>query len=57
MIDGVYYLTNHGEIIREITEAEYNRLSIAEARLMIGCMLMFVVMPVAHFGIRKHPKQ
>jgi len=52
IIDGAYWLTNHGNLVREITMLEYIRLSMAEMRLMTGCLLTFIVAPVAHFGIR-----
>lgn len=57
IIEGVYWLTNHGDLVREISEAEYIRLSMAEMRLMSGCLLTFIAMPVAHFGIRERSKQ
>ncbi len=51
-MDGAYWLTSHGNIIREITLNEYILLSMAEMRLMAGCLLTFIAVPVAHFGIR-----
>lgn len=56
-MDGAYWLTNHGNIIREITMLEYIRLSMAEMRLMAGCLLTFIAVPVTHFGIRKNNKK
>lgn len=50
IINGVYWLTDHGNLVREITEAEYIRLSRAEMRLMSGGLLTFIAIPIAHFS-------
>ena len=52
VIDGVFWLTNHGSQIEQITEAEYLRLCGAETRLMLGHLLVFLAIPTASFGRR-----
>jgi hypothetical protein len=46
MINGLYYLNNHGTI-KEITQSEYYKVLLAENRLMSGTILLFAVLPVA----------
>lgn len=47
--DGVYYLINLGERIREISEAEYGRLLLAEYRMFTGHILLLYALVVMYF--------
>lgn len=47
--DGVYYLINLGERIREISEAEYGRLLLAEYRMFTGHILLLYALAVMYF--------
>lgn len=50
--DGVYYLINLGERIREISKEEYGRLLLAEYRMFTGHILFFYALAVMFFKTR-----
>lgn len=50
--DGIYYLINLGERVREITSAEYSRLLLAEYRLFTGHILIFYALNVLFFKLK-----
>lgn len=50
IVDGVYWIVDHGKQVRQITEKEYLRLCMAEARMFIGQFLMFNAVFLAYFG-------
>ena len=50
--DGMYLLVSHGAVIRELARAEFLRLRGVEARMTIGFMLIFVLVPLTYFSAR-----
>lgn len=55
IVDGTYCLWNHG-FIREITEEEYNKLSLAESRFFTGHLLAFSAAPMLFFSTLRERK-
>ena len=51
--EGVYYLINMGERIREITKEDYGRLLLAEYRLFTGHILLLYALEVLFFRITR----
>ena len=51
--EGVYYLINMGERIREITKEDYGRLLLAEYRLFTGHILLLYALEVLFFRIKR----
>lgn len=51
--DGIYYLINLGERVREITAEEYGILLLAEYRLFTGHILLVYALEALFFRIKK----
>lgn len=51
--NGIYYLIDQGERIREITKEEYSSLLLAEYRLYTGHILFFYGLLLTYLRIRK----
>jgi hypothetical protein len=52
MVKGLYYLTDHGEIIRQIDFATYENLRFADYRLLTGHPMIFAIIPAVYFSYR-----
>ena len=50
MIDGAYWIKNHGVMVREINQQEYMNLCKAETCFFVGHQLFFNGLFVAYFG-------
>ena len=50
--DGVYYLINLGERVKEISEDEYTKLLLAEYRLFTGHILFLYSLTVLYFKMK-----
>ena len=53
MENGMYFLQNHGSLVREITKAEYDALRLVEARAVSAFPLLFSALPAVVFS-NKH---
>ena len=50
IIDGVYWLTNKGDLVRQITWEEYSKLIRAEASMVYGFFLFPTANPLAYYA-------
>jgi hypothetical protein len=55
--NGEFVLLNHGKLIRHLTEAEYHRQQIYEARGFSGHWLVFYLFPALYFLVPLAPKR
>jgi len=46
---GKFYLSNHGHVIREITESEFHRYEAYEVRGFSGHWMFFAMIPAVYF--------
>jgi len=46
---GKFYLTNHGKVVREITESEFHRFEAYEVRGFSGHWMLFSMVPAVYF--------
>ena len=49
MINGQYFLTSHGHVLANLTEAQYHLQRAYEVRLFSGIWLLFYLMPALYF--------
>jgi hypothetical protein len=57
MRNGEFVLLNHGKLIRHLTEAEYHRQQIYEARGFSGHWLVFYLVPALYFLLPVAPNR
>ena len=50
IVDGIYYLSNHGSIVHQISESEYYKLLLAERRLFSAALLPFSSIALAYWS-------
>jgi hypothetical protein len=55
--EGKYVLQNHGQLIREISQAEYTTFQANELRGFSGHWLVFYFIPFAYFMFAKKPNE
>lgn len=51
--EGLYYLSQDGHLVRQITQAEYDRLTLMMGRLFLGGLLAFSSLTMMGFDKRK----
>jgi hypothetical protein len=50
-VDGRYYISNHGELVRELTEVEYRSLAAYQVRGFTGTWMIFSFLPLVYFTV------